>query len=82
MRLEVQTVYRLCGKGKIKAPALHFFLHRSPRSGPEPKRLKGGKLANGLSTIFESKTQISDRPEFGISFLNPYLDWRFSLLKK
>jgi hypothetical protein len=28
---------------KMKAPALHFFFHRSPRSGLEPKGLKGGQ---------------------------------------
>jgi hypothetical protein len=36
-------VYRLCAKGKMKAPALHFSPQRGPRSGREPEGLKGGK---------------------------------------
>jgi hypothetical protein len=67
---------------KIKAEWPLFFLGPRARTAGEPKGLKGGKAASGLLTMFKNNTQISDRPEFGISFLNPYLDWRFSLLKK
>jgi hypothetical protein len=50
-------VYRLCGKEKMKAPALHFFSCRSLRSEQEPEGLKGGKCTVEREVMLENRSQ-------------------------